>query len=140
MASGGDHTLTGVKETEKVAVRNPAATQLVYLLCSDIFDGHDVLVQQNNSSAALSGKEELKQAADEEEKLVVVTVDQSTGKIIEICDEKCIRMRMDKGAKYINLRGHTLLPGLIDCHSHPTIWSDDYQYNHVRHSSAVRKP
>ena len=40
------------------------------------------------------------------------------------------------GARRIDLRGATLLPGLFDAHVHPTIWGDDYQTEHLRYSSA----
>src|SRR5262245_28220606 len=34
------------------------------------------------------------------------------------------------GVETIDLGDATLLPGLIDCHSHPLITSDDYQVQH----------
>jgi imidazolonepropionase-like amidohydrolase len=42
------------------------------------------------------------------------------------------------GARRIDLGGSTLLPGLIDAHAHPLIWSDDYQTEHLRASSAYK--
>lgn len=42
------------------------------------------------------------------------------------------------GARRIDLRGATLLPGLIDAHVHPTIEGDDYQTKHLRFSSAYK--
>lgn len=42
------------------------------------------------------------------------------------------------GARRIDLRSATLLPGLFDAHVHPTIWGDDYQTDHLRHSSAYK--
>jgi imidazolonepropionase-like amidohydrolase len=42
------------------------------------------------------------------------------------------------GAAKIDLGGKTLLPGLIDTHVHPLIWSDDYQSEHLRRSSAYK--
>lgn len=35
-------------------------------------------------------------------------------------------------------RNITVLPGLIDCHAHPTILKDDYQFSHLRMSSAYK--
>jgi len=42
------------------------------------------------------------------------------------------------GARKIALDGKTLLPGLIDAHVHPLIWSDDYQTEHLKRSSAYK--
>ena len=42
------------------------------------------------------------------------------------------------GAHRIDLGDATLLPGLIDAHVHPLMWSDDYQTDHLRHSSAYK--
>lgn len=42
------------------------------------------------------------------------------------------------GLETIDLGDVTLLPGLIDAHSHPLIWSDDYQIEHLKLSSAAK--
>jgi len=42
------------------------------------------------------------------------------------------------GLEVIDLGDATLLPGLIDAHSHPMIWSDDYQVEHLKRSSAYK--
>jgi imidazolonepropionase-like amidohydrolase len=42
------------------------------------------------------------------------------------------------GVETIDLGEATLLPGLIDAHSHPLIASDDYQIEHLKHSSAYK--
>lgn len=42
------------------------------------------------------------------------------------------------GARVIDLGDSTLLPGLIDAHSHPLIAGDDYQLDHLRTSSAMK--
>lgn len=41
-------------------------------------------------------------------------------------------------ARQLDLGAYTLLPGLIDAHVHPLIWSDDYQTEHLRASSAYK--
>jgi len=38
----------------------------------------------------------------------------------------------------IDLKSHTVLPGLIDAHVHPLIFGDDYQVNHLKGSSASK--
>ncbi len=42
------------------------------------------------------------------------------------------------GLETIDLGDATLLPGLIDAHSHPLIAADDYQVDHLRLSSAAK--
>jgi imidazolonepropionase-like amidohydrolase len=42
------------------------------------------------------------------------------------------------GIETIDLGDVTLLPGLIDAHSHPLIWTDDYQVDHLKLSSAAK--
>ncbi len=42
------------------------------------------------------------------------------------------------GVPAIDLGDATLMPGLIDAHSHPLIGSDDYQVDHLRRSSAYK--
>jgi imidazolonepropionase-like amidohydrolase len=43
-----------------------------------------------------------------------------------------------KGAEVIDLKDFTVLPGLIDLHSHPLVDGDEYQLNHLRNSSAQK--
>jgi len=42
------------------------------------------------------------------------------------------------GLEVIDLGDATLMPGLIDAHVHPMIWSDDYQVEHLKRSSAYK--
>ncbi|MFT5609322.1 MAG: imidazolonepropionase-like amidohydrolase [Parvicella sp.] len=46
--------------------------------------------------------------------------------------------KIPANAKIINLKGATLLPGLIDSHAHPLISGDDYQNLHLQQSSAYK--
>lgn len=63
---------------------------------------------------------------------VAVIVD---GNIIaDIAPEKDVSPRMTR----IDLSGMTLMPGLIDSHSHPLIHADDYQLVHLQTSSAYK--
>jgi imidazolonepropionase-like amidohydrolase len=48
------------------------------------------------------------------------------------------RDAVPKGFKAIDLGAATVLPGLIDAHTHPLIGADDYQVDHLRHSSAYK--
>jgi imidazolonepropionase-like amidohydrolase len=48
------------------------------------------------------------------------------------------RVTVPPGARTIDLGDATLLPGLIDCHSHPLIQSLDYQTTHLQESSAYK--
>ncbi len=41
-------------------------------------------------------------------------------------------------ARIIKMPGATLLPGLIDSHAHPLMAGDDYQAEHLQHSSAYK--
>lgn len=42
------------------------------------------------------------------------------------------------GAKIIELKGQTLMPGFINCHEHPLMYADDYQNAHLQASSAYK--
>ena len=42
------------------------------------------------------------------------------------------------GARVIDLSNATVLPGMIDAHSHPLIGTDDYQTDHLKLSSATK--
>ncbi len=55
-------------------------------------------------------------------------------KIIGIGGENII----PAGAHIIDLGNATLLPGLIDVHSHPFMFDDDYQQTHLQASSATK--
>jgi imidazolonepropionase-like amidohydrolase len=42
------------------------------------------------------------------------------------------------GARIIELKGLTLMPGFINCHEHPLMYADDYQNAHLQASSAYK--
>ncbi|HET8691415.1 MAG TPA: amidohydrolase family protein [Steroidobacteraceae bacterium] len=42
------------------------------------------------------------------------------------------------GAKVVELKGLTLMPGFINCHEHPLMYADDYQNAHLQASSAYK--
>ena len=48
------------------------------------------------------------------------------------------RELIDPNHQYIDLTGNTLMPGLIDVHSHPLIHAEDYQLAHLQTSSAYK--
>ncbi len=56
------------------------------------------------------------------------------GKIVSI-DKKT---NLPKGIAILDLGDFTVLPGLIDAHTHPLISADDYQNYHLRGSSAFK--
>ncbi len=62
----------------------------------------------------------------------VILVDGS--EIIKVGGKELI----SKGSIHIRLPGTTLLPGLIDSHSHPLIHAQDYQLVHLQTSSAYK--
>ena len=63
---------------------------------------------------------------------VLITV---TGDRITAIQSPAERPRSDT---FIDLGRLTVLPGLIDAHVHPLIYGDDYQINHLKHSSAAK--
>ena len=62
----------------------------------------------------------------------VVLVENSQIKALTTID------KIPANAKIINLKGATLLPGLIDSHAHPLVSGDDYQNLHMQQSSAYK--
>lgn len=62
----------------------------------------------------------------------VVVVDGE--RIVAIGDRSII----PAGAKVIELPGQTLMPGFINCHEHPLMYTDDYQNAHLQASSAYK--
>lgn len=48
------------------------------------------------------------------------------------------REKLPKDVTVIDLKEHTLLPGLIDLHIHPNLTTGDYQVDHLRASSAAK--
>ncbi len=62
----------------------------------------------------------------------VVVVDGE--RIVAIGDRSAI----PAGARVIELRGQTLMPGFINCHEHPLMYGDDYQNAHLQASSAYK--
>jgi imidazolonepropionase-like amidohydrolase len=66
---------------------------------------------------------------------LVVVVNPSDGKIVEI-------LQFSQAPEALELiifpPDTTILPGFIDCHVHLTIATDDYQLDHLRHSSAEK--
>lgn len=46
--------------------------------------------------------------------------------------------RIPEGAKRVQLEGYTLMPGMVELHTHPTIAGDDYQVEHLKKSSAQK--
>lgn len=65
-----------------------------------------------------------------------------TERVVLIDGEKIIGLTgltgIPPGATVIDLKGATMLPGLIDSHAHPLISSDDYQSLHLQRSSAYK--
>jgi imidazolonepropionase-like amidohydrolase len=59
-----------------------------------------------------------------------------SGCILEFGYESQVELPV--GVEVLDLKQHMLMPGLIDGHSHPTIWSDDYQMNHLKRSSSFK--
>ena len=50
----------------------------------------------------------------------------------------CTTYEIPPGAKTVELAGMTLMPGMINCHEHPLMYSDDYQLAHLQASSAYK--
>ena len=48
------------------------------------------------------------------------------------------RQNIPSDANIIDLKGMTLMPGMINCHEHPLMYADDYQSAHLHASSAYK--
>jgi imidazolonepropionase-like amidohydrolase len=59
-------------------------------------------------------------------------------KIVAVGGPELLTSPLAAGAAVRNFPNGTILPGLIDAHSHPLIATDDYQIDHLRHSSAFK--
>ena len=65
------------------------------------------------------------------------------GAIVRIDDNRIVAVGTDievpDGARVIDLGSATLLPGMIDAHTHPMLHDDDdYQFTHLKESSAYK--
>jgi imidazolonepropionase-like amidohydrolase len=69
--------------------------------------------------------------SEQPRKNVVVLVED--GRIVSIGDDSAT-----EGARVIDLSDATVLPGMIDAHSHPLLGTDDYQTDHLKASSASK--
>lgn len=65
------------------------------------------------------------------ENAAVIVEGRSIGAVVE-------RDAIPAGADTIDLPGMTLMPGMINCHEHPLMYSDDYQSAHLHASSAYK--
>ncbi len=90
----------------------PAGTQPIVILSGTVIDG--------KSSSPLSNA------------AVVV----EGNRIVAVGKQSAIPI--PSNAIVIDLGASTVLPGLIDAHVHPLIAVDDYQVDHVKHSSAAK--
>ena len=65
-----------------------------------------------------------------------------TNTVVVVDGERIItvgdRSAIPAGARVIELRGQTLMPGFINCHEHPLMYGDDYQNAHLQASSAYK--
>lgn len=57
-----------------------------------------------------------------------------SGRIVKIVPNSQVAAAVER----IDLRSMTVLPGLIDAHTHPLIGADDYQIDRLKHSSAYK--
>jgi imidazolonepropionase-like amidohydrolase len=65
------------------------------------------------------------------ENMAVIVEGESIGTLVE-------RQNIPSDANVIDLKGMTLMPGMINCHEHPLMYADDYQSAHLHASSAYK--
>ena len=84
------------------------------------------------SPVALVGQQIIDGVSDQVRSENVILVEGE--RILEIGTRKII----PAGAEVVELGNTTLMPGFIDCHSHPLIAGDDYQLEHLQRSSSYK--
>ena len=58
--------------------------------------------------------------------------------IIKLGSSGEIRALAGPDTRILDLKGRTLMPGMINCHEHPLMYADDYQSAHLHASSAYK--